>query len=361
LLHLDLFSGIGGFAHAVDQVWEDAEHIFCDNDPFCQQILKKHWPESEIYDDIRTITDSKCLGQQGQGKDGRSSNTAKNRERQANRAYNADNRPFLLTGGFPCQPFSAAGNRRGTSDDRYLWPEMLRVIQLTKPEWIIAENVGGFVTWNEGLVLETVCTDMEAEGYEVQPFIIPAVAVNAPHRRDRVWIVAHANESRAERKDRTSTNQGRKTSQDRPEGLRQRDRQTRSSRADSADRNVTHTGSEESARLSDSQRQEISETRRATKDSIGQRSRGRSKDRRQVLGRKGSQVQDEGPSWESDWLEAAAEFCSVDDGLPVKLDEFELSKAKHRAEQLKAYGNAIVPAVAMEIMYAIKESEEVLL
>lgn len=102
----------------------------------------------------------------------------------------------LLTGGFPCQPFSQAGKRRGTEDDRYLWPEMLRVIQLTKPTWIIGENVGGFVTWNEGMVLEQVCVDLENEGYEVQPFIIPACAVNAPHRRDRVWIVANSTSER---------------------------------------------------------------------------------------------------------------------------------------------------------------------
>jgi DNA (cytosine-5)-methyltransferase 1 len=158
--HLDLFSGIGGFAYAVDQVWPGSTHVFCDNNVFCQKVLKKHWPGAKIYDDIRTITNEEAGWE-------------------------------LLTGGFPCQPFSQAGKRRGTEDDRYLWPEMLRVIQLTKPTWIIGENVRGFVTWNEGLVLEQVRLDLEAEGYEVQPLIIPACAVNAPHRRDRVWIIAH--------------------------------------------------------------------------------------------------------------------------------------------------------------------------
>lgn len=110
----------------------------------------------------------------------------------------------LLTGGFPCQPFSQAGRRRGTADDRYLWPEMLRVIQLTKPTWIIGENVGGFVTWNEGMVLEQVCLDLESENYEVQTFVIPAVSVNAPHRRDRVWIVANKPGKGLERGNRTS-------------------------------------------------------------------------------------------------------------------------------------------------------------
>lgn len=99
----------------------------------------------------------------------------------------------ILTGGFPCQPFSVAGRRKGTDDHRYLWPEMLRVVQLTNPQWVIAENVRGLTNWSDGLVLETVCADLESEGYEVQPFIIPAVAVGAPHRRDRVWIIATRN------------------------------------------------------------------------------------------------------------------------------------------------------------------------
>lgn len=100
-------------------------------------------------------------------------------------------RPFILTGGFPCQPFSTAGRRKGTDDHRYLWPPMLEAITLFKPRWVIAENVRGLVTWNDGMVLETVCSDLEREGYEVWPLIIPAASVGAPHRRDRVWIVAN--------------------------------------------------------------------------------------------------------------------------------------------------------------------------
>ena len=97
----------------------------------------------------------------------------------------------ILTGGFPCQPFSHAGRRKGTKDDRYKWPEMFAVIRNVRPDWVIAENVRGFATWNDGLVLERTCTDLESEGYEVQPLIIPACAVQAPHQRERVWVVAH--------------------------------------------------------------------------------------------------------------------------------------------------------------------------
>ena len=113
----------------------------------------------------------------------------------------------LLTGGFPCQPFSQAGKRKGTNDDRYLWPEMLRVIHEFQPAWVVAENVRGLLTINEGLVFEQVCLDLEGEGYDVQAFVIPAVAVNAPHRRDRVWIIAMHTAGNGLRRSAASTNE----------------------------------------------------------------------------------------------------------------------------------------------------------
>lgn len=186
MLHIDLFSGIGGFAVATEMVWDNVEHIFCDNEPFAQAILKKHWPNSPIYGDIRELI----------------ADTEKKQwkkrlrlERDKNKKDPEPSRPHILTGGFPCQPFSSAGRRKGTKDDRYLWPEMFAVIRNTKPTWIIAENVYGLTTWNEGMVLETVCLDLESEGYEVQPLIIPACAVGAPHQRKRVWIVAYRDNS----------------------------------------------------------------------------------------------------------------------------------------------------------------------
>lgn len=172
--HLDLFSGIGGFALASEWVWPEIEHTFCDIEPFSQANIKKNWPHSKIYGDIKTIKGS-------------------------------DIGPVdLVTGGFPCQPFSSAGNRRGTEDDRHLWPEMLRVIREVSPRWIIGENVSGLVTWDGGMVLEQVCSDLEATGYEVWPLVIPACAINAPHRRDRVWILAN-NESFRRKEGRISS------------------------------------------------------------------------------------------------------------------------------------------------------------
>jgi DNA-cytosine methyltransferase len=177
--HLDLFSGIGGFAVAAEAVWgKNITHIFCENESFCEKILKKHWPEATIYGDIRTLTADAEHQRQLQPK-GR-------KQKVGQRAGDI----YLLTGGFPCQPFSQAGVRRGTNDDRHLWPEMCRVIREFKPRWVIAENVAGLLSIDGGVVFESVCTDLEREGYAVQAFIIPAVAVGAPHRRDRVWIVA---------------------------------------------------------------------------------------------------------------------------------------------------------------------------
>lgn len=182
--HIDLFSGIGGFALAADRVFGEVEHIFCDNEPFAQEVLKKHWPNSKIYGDIRTLTNTR--GEEQRGVPSRQENGQGIPETWKGRVD-------ILTGGFPCQPFSQAGKRKGTDDNRYLWPEMLRVIQEFQPTWVIAENVRGLLSINGGLVFEQVCTDLESAGYEVQPIVIPAVAVNAPHRRDRVWFVAHRN------------------------------------------------------------------------------------------------------------------------------------------------------------------------
>ena len=172
--HLDLFSGIGGFALAASRVWPNHEVIsFCDIEPFAQKVLKKHWPDVPCHDDIKTMKGSDYA--------------------------NID----LLTGGFPCQPFSTAGQRRGSEDDRHLWPEMLRVIREAKPRWIVGENVLGLVNWNEGLVFEEVFSDLEAAGYETQPFILPACAINAPHKRTRVWFIANTTKERWKESRRT--------------------------------------------------------------------------------------------------------------------------------------------------------------
>jgi DNA (cytosine-5)-methyltransferase 1 len=163
MTHGSLFSGIGGFDLAAEWMgWENKFH--CEWNEFGQKVLKYHFPKSISYADI-TKTDFTIH----RGK------------------------IDILTGGFPCQPYSSAGKRLGKEDDRHLFPEMLRAIKEIQPRWIVGENVYGLVNWSGGLVFHEVQADLEAEGYEVFPYLLPACAVNAPHRRDRIWFVAYSN------------------------------------------------------------------------------------------------------------------------------------------------------------------------
>ena len=157
---LDLFSGIGGFSLGLERAGMQTV-AFCESDKFCQKVLAKHWPDIPIHENIEELD-----GRQYRG--------------------TVD----LVCGGFPCQPFSVAGQQRGAEDDRALWPEMLRVIREVEPAWVIGENVSGIIN----MELDNVLSDLENSGYSCQTFVIPACAVDAPHRRDRVWIIAsHAN------------------------------------------------------------------------------------------------------------------------------------------------------------------------
>lgn len=194
LVHGSLFSGFDAPSVAASWMgWKNAFH--CEINPFCNEILKYWFPNSEHYEDITKTDFSQWKG-----------------------------RIDVLTGGFPCQPFSLAGQRKGADDNRYLWPHMLRAIREIRPAWVIGENVAGILTMvqpgketevgsqtslfgednrkrillRQEYVVETICKDLEREGYSVQPLLIPACAVGAPHRRDRVWLVAHCADSRTE-------------------------------------------------------------------------------------------------------------------------------------------------------------------
>lgn len=160
---LDLFSGIGGFSLGLERAGMQTV-AFCEIEPFCRAVLKKHWPDVPQYEDIRMLK-----GEQVGPVD-------------------------LVCGGYPCQPFSTAGERRGAEDDRHLWPEMRRLVEELRPAWVLGENVAGHIT----LGLDQVLSDLDALGYATRAFVIPAVAVDAPHRRDRVWIVAHADSAERE-------------------------------------------------------------------------------------------------------------------------------------------------------------------
>ena len=195
--HLDLFSGIGGFALAARWAgWETA--AFCEKEKYAKRVLGRHWPNVPVIDDIRNITEK----------------------------IGCD----IITGGFPCQPFSVAGKQKSTADDRHLWPEMLRVIALERPSWIVAENVPGII----GLALDQVLADLENAGYSSRALIIPACAVDAPHRRDRVWVMAHSSSPGTGGVAGEAGNAKRGTDRKHVPSLQQRDGEACTNRFDSA-------------------------------------------------------------------------------------------------------------------------------
>jgi len=162
---IELFAGIGGIALAAE--WAGIDTVaFCERDPFCQKVLKKHWPDIPIFDDICTLN-RQVLEEKGVIEPGGTVD--------------------IISGGFPCQPYSIAGKRRGKEDDRDLWPEMFRIIQELKPTWVVGENVANFAN----MELDRTLSDLESIGYTGGAVVLPALAVGAKHRRDRIFIVAY--------------------------------------------------------------------------------------------------------------------------------------------------------------------------
>lgn len=250
--HLGLFEGIGGFSLAAHWMgWETK--AWCEINPFGQQVLRYHFPKAEAFFDIKQSNFEKYKG-------------------------TID----ILTGGFPCQPYSSAGKRLGRDDERHLWPEMLRAIREIQPRWIVGENVLGLVNWDGGLVFHEVQTDLEAAGYEVFSYVLPACAVNAPHKRDRVWFVAYSAANRLQIIDK-----------------------------------------------------EFGQVNRIFKETST------------------GFCFNSFASWSSS-KRGAGMVCDGD-GLSCELDGITFSK--WRKESIKAYGNAIVPQVALQIFKAIEEYE----
>ena len=161
--HLDLFSGIGGFALGLEATQQIKTVAFCEIDKYCTKVLNKNWPEVPVYNDIKELTHDKL---------------------KADGIDNID----IITGGYPCQPFSVAGNKKGVEDPRHLWPEYFRLIKECRPTWVIGENVAGHIK----LGLDAVQEDLESEGYSLRTFSISASSIGAPHQRERVWTVTYS-------------------------------------------------------------------------------------------------------------------------------------------------------------------------
>lgn len=346
MTHASLFSGIGGFDLAAEWMgWHNAFH--CEINEFCTKILNYHFQDAEHYTDITRTDFSKWRG-----------------------------RIDVLSGGFPCQPFSLAGKRKGADDNRYLWPQMLRAIREIRPTWVVGENVAGILTMvqpcaevevggqaslfgedyrkrvlhRQEYVIETICRDLEREGYAVQPLLIPACAVGAPHRRDRIWFIAHRTNAGVEAMQFTGEN-----------GIY-------------AVGTSSHTDGDRYTSCGTSCR--IEKERRERAAMSGQRGGrcerfngldGFSRIAAEPYGKRQIYGNDQGPErlekpderfktqysssiWEK--FPTQSPICIGDDGLSGRLDGITFSK--WRQESVKAYGNAIVPQVAYEIFKAIE-------
>lgn len=412
MTHASVFSGIGGPEVAAAMLgWENLFH--CEINEFGRRVLEYWFPKSESYEDIKTTKFEKWKG-----------------------------RVDVLTGGFPCQPFSYAGQRRGEKDDRYLWQEMHRAINEIKPTWIVAENVAGITTMveqgevskvagettifaeaddlrrryelRETFTLERICRDIEADGYEVQPVLIPACAVGAPHRRDRVFIVARRKEESAaadsvgsgertprpsgepesgrgdthqqpserraatERLDRLHAVLRHATDTEGEPSERLRPRQSEVGRAQQeqsggrggeggSERLAPHPDSHRGSEVDEHMESELADGAKPVSNG-GQRNRwcpqsGRENEayRRQGLSAifgfaEGHHDYEVGERWNN--FPSVSPVHRGNDGLPFDVGRLTLSFGKWRTEALKAYGNAIVPQVMYEIFRTIEQIEK---
>lgn len=301
---IDLFSGIGGFSLAWSRCGGKTIQ-FVERDRYCRKVLQKNFPGVPIHNDIKTF-DGKPLN-----------GTA-----------------YIISGGFPCQPFSTSGKRKGTDDDRFLWPEMLRVIQEVQPPYVVGENVSGILSMDNGDLFARILSDLESEGYEVQTFSIPASAKGAPHKRERIWIVAY-NQKFNERRyiGKKKNGQKSKSGNCSLKGI------TSNTSCSGLSWDQFFKASEQEVRKCEPS-QSVAQQDKDVVDTNG---------RRWNKGERGTKRthQDIGEGYrrqfESHWFEAATSLCRVDDGLPSWM-------VRHRTNRLKALGNAIVPQVAFEIL-----------
>ena len=345
--HASLFSGIGGFDLAAE--WMGWENIFhCEWNDFGKRILNYYWPKAISYGDI-TQTDFTI------------------------HRGTID----VLTGGFPCQPYSTAGKRLGKADERHLWPEMLRAIREIQPSYIVGENVYGLVNWNGGMVFNEVQTDLENEGYEIQPVILPACAVNAPHRRERIWFVAYSNKcttGSSRTSERTFGSWG--NNNDEPKEWRKQTEHHIG--CSNVQRNVTDHTNPRVESVQQRRKNGIYELEPITNAGLF----GQAERQKQTMG-----INELCQEWDvtnarcserKDWIygekqtgEATKfgngytqfgrffDFPTVEptirggnDGIPRELDG--ITFPKWRNESIKGYGNAIVPQIAFQIFKAIQ-------
>ena len=314
---LDLFSGIGGFSLGLESTGYFETIAFVEKDKFCQQVLKKNFKDIPIESEVRNVKGER---------------------------YAAD----IITGGFPCQPFSVAGKRRGTDDDRYLWDETIRIIRECKPRWFIGENVEGIINIQDGLVLRQVQDDLEKEGFQVQCLVIPASGIGAWHQRKRVWILAYSKHNGSHRskgnKTIKSSNQSKEwlfigdnkdVANSQRMGWQKRSKESKEFKGKTTSNKSNNSIERQSIRES-SLSMDVSNTNE-------QRTQVQTK-------RKHTGIEMSGSSSQKTWWQIESDLCGVPNGLSHELD-------KDRTNRIKSLGNSIVPLIARELGLAIMKAE----
>lgn len=327
--HGSLFSGIGGFDLAAEWMgWENVFH--CEWMPFPRKVLNHYWPNSISYEDITKTDFSIHRG-------------------------SID----ILTGGFPCQPYSSAGKRLGKEDERHLWPHMLRAIREIEPTFVVGENVRGLTNWNGGMVFEEVCSELENSGYEVQPLLLPACSVGAPHRRDRVWFIAYSKNFRHRRRLCKECTDGEW------ELLQDESRRNKmGSEVERCSREWTSSDSDgsEQTNIEGTNGTATNQIWRQNESDVFGKlcSNGMASDSENIgskyalengeLERRRFRLTYKRDIWDS--FPSKSGVCSGDDGISNQLDGITFSN--WRKESLKGYGNAIVPQLAYQIFKTIE-------
>ena len=327
---LDLFSGIGGFSLGLESTGYFETIGFVEKDEFCQKVLKKNFNNIPIESEVRNVKGDR---------------------------YAAD----IITGGFPCQPFSVAGKRRGTDDDRYLWDETIRIIRECKPRWFIGENVEGIINIQEGMVLRQVQDDLEKEGFQVQCIVIPASGIGAWHQRKRVWILAYSEHNGSHR---SKGNETIESSNQSKEWLFIGD-----------DKDVSNTisklrnGCSSTTRVSSSKFKRLECNEKENRNKVWSKTKRCSEQDREdvsnsnIEGLEGHELQsdneqqrqktstDSSTEEQHTWWQAQSSLCGVPNGISYELD-------KSRANRIKSLGNSIVPLIARELGVAIMKAEQ---
>ena len=284
---LDLFSGIGGFSLGLESTGHFETAAFCEIEPYCQKVLKKHWPDVPIFDDIRKL----------KGKD-----------------IGAID---IITGGYPCQPFSVAGKQKAEQDPRHLWPEYFRLIKELRPTWVIGENVSGHIK----LGLDSVLEDLASEGYSTRTFSISASSIGANHKRERIWIIANSNGSKFLEENSSVRSESTESIRSNIGSICENISKTN---------DVANTNSIRWNEIKDENGNTFKSSSQETKFTTRQLKRKSSEGRQEGMGRK--------------WWESEPRVGRVAHGIPKRVD------------RLKTLGNSVVPHIPYYIGQAIVES-----